>query len=59
MSGNLVGGCLCGKMRYTIEGEPMFVARARLLVPAKLELTTLRSALEALGNELMVDLSAE
>ena len=27
MSGNLVGGCLCGKMRYTIEGDPMFVSQ--------------------------------
>jgi glycine cleavage system regulatory protein len=42
-----------------MSGEPMFVARARLLVPASVELATLRSALEALGNELMVDLSAE
>ena len=42
-----------------MSGEPRFVARARLLVPASLELSTLRTALEALGNELMVDLSAE
>ncbi len=42
-----------------MSGEPMFVARARLLVPAQLELSQLRTALESLGNELMVDLSAE
>ena len=42
-----------------MSGEAMFVARARLLVPASLELSTLRNALESLGNELMVDLSAE
>lgn len=42
-----------------MSGEAMFVARARLLVPAALELTTLRTALENLGNELMVDLTAE
>jgi glycine cleavage system regulatory protein len=42
-----------------MSGEPMFVARARLLVPAQLELSTLRAALEGLGNELMVDLSLE
>jgi glycine cleavage system regulatory protein len=39
-----------------MSGEPMFVARARLLVPATLELSTLRTALESLGTELMVDL---
>lgn len=42
-----------------MSGEAMFVARARLSVPASLELATLRSALESLGNELMVDLAAE
>ena len=42
-----------------MSGEPLFVAKARLLVPASLELPTLRSALEALGNELMVDLATE
>jgi glycine cleavage system regulatory protein len=42
-----------------MSGEPMFVARARLLVPATLELSALRTALEALGNELMVDVNAE
>jgi glycine cleavage system regulatory protein len=39
-----------------MSGEPMFVARARLLVPAHLDLSHLRTALEALGSELMVDL---
>ncbi len=42
-----------------MSGEAMFVARARLLVPPSLELATLRTALESLGNELMVDLTAE
>jgi glycine cleavage system regulatory protein len=42
-----------------MSGEPMFVARARLLVPASVDLTSLRSSLEALGNELMVDLVAD
>lgn len=42
-----------------MSGEPMFAARARLLVPPHVELAALRTALEALGNELMVDLSAE
>lgn len=42
-----------------MSGEAMFVARARLIVPASLDLTTLRSALESLGNELMVDLVTE
>ena len=42
-----------------MSGEAMFVARARLLVPAALELATLRVALESLGNELMVDLAPE
>lgn len=40
-----------------MSGEPLFVAKARLLVPSTLELATLRTALESLGNELMVDLS--
>ncbi len=42
-----------------MSGEAMFVARARLLVPPTLELHLLRVALEALGNELMVDLVAD
>jgi glycine cleavage system regulatory protein len=41
-----------------MSGEAMFVARALLLVPPTLSLPDLRSALEVLGNELMVDLSA-
>lgn len=39
--------------------EAMFVARAKLRVPTTLELSALRTALESLGNELMVDLSVE
>jgi glycine cleavage system regulatory protein len=42
-----------------MSGEPMFRAEARLLVPPGLELSALRAALEALGTELMVDLTAE
>jgi hypothetical protein len=42
-----------------MSGEALFVARARLLVPAALDLPTLRTALEGLGGELMVDLTAE
>ena len=37
----------------------MFKARARLTLPDGLELEQLRRALEALANELMVDLSLE
>jgi len=42
-----------------MSGEAMFVARARLLVPAALDLATLRVSLESLGNDLMVDLAPE
>jgi glycine cleavage system regulatory protein len=42
-----------------MSGEPLFVARARLLVPHTVEPAGLRTALEALGNELMVDLTEE
>jgi len=42
-----------------MSGEALFVARARLLVPTALALPTLRTALEGLGTELMVDLLAE
>lgn len=42
-----------------MSAEAMFVARARLLVPPTLSLPSLRSALEVLGNELMVDLGTE
>ena len=42
-----------------MSGEALFVARARLLVPAGGDLHTLRTALESLGSELMVDLTAD
>ncbi|MBA3453939.1 MAG: ACT domain-containing protein [Deltaproteobacteria bacterium] len=42
-----------------MSGEAMFVARALLLVPPTVSLPSLRSALEVLGNELMVDLATE
>lgn len=42
-----------------MSGEALFVARARLLVPTGVDLPALRSALEGLGNELMVDLAAD
>jgi glycine cleavage system regulatory protein len=42
-----------------MSGDPMFTARARLLAPASLSLGTLRTELEALGGELMVDLEVE
>lgn len=42
-----------------MSGEAMFEASALLLVPPTLALPTLRSALEVLGNELMVDLGTE
>lgn len=42
-----------------MSGERMFSARARLLVPPTLELSDLRSRLEALAAELMVDLRLE
>lgn len=42
-----------------MSGEAMFVARARLLVPANVALADVQTDLEALGNELMVDFSAE
>lgn len=41
-----------------MSGEAMFVARAVVRVPAALDLAALRTALEALGSELMVDLTA-
>ncbi len=40
----------------SMTGEPMFHARARLGVPHGLDLNTLQDDLEALANELMVDL---
>jgi glycine cleavage system regulatory protein len=42
-----------------MSGEALFRARARLLVPAGVALADVRSALEALGGELMVDLAPE
>jgi glycine cleavage system regulatory protein len=40
-----------------MSGEPLFTARARLLVPPGLALADLRARLEALAGELMVDLA--
>ncbi|WP_018948946.1 glycine cleavage system protein R [Thioalkalivibrio sp. ALMg11] len=40
----------------SMTGEPMFHAQAQLGVPEDLDLDTLQDALEALANELMVDL---
>jgi glycine cleavage system regulatory protein len=40
-------------------GEAMFKAKARLKVPAEVDLDALRTSLEALANELMVDLDLE
>jgi glycine cleavage system regulatory protein len=37
-------------------GEPMFKARARLLLPVGLSEDTLRQSIESLANEMMVDL---
>lgn len=42
-----------------MSGEAMFEAEALLLVPSTVSLPTLRSALEVLGNELMVDLTSD
>jgi glycine cleavage system regulatory protein len=42
-----------------MSGEPLFVARARLRVPPGGALADLRAALEAVGREVMVDLTAE
>lgn len=42
-----------------MSGEPLFKARAVLQVPPQLVLADLRAGLEALGGELMVDLSAD
>lgn len=42
-----------------MSGEAMFVARARLLVPSNVALRDVRDKLESLGNELMVDLTAD
>jgi glycine cleavage system regulatory protein len=42
-----------------MSGEPLFKARARLLVPPSVVLSDLRARLEALAGELMVDLAVE
>jgi glycine cleavage system regulatory protein len=42
-----------------MSGESMFTARARLRAPAATSLADLRSRLEALGGELMLDLAVE
>jgi glycine cleavage system regulatory protein len=42
-----------------MSGDPLFRARARLLVPPTLALTELRAGLEALASDLMVDLTPE
>jgi glycine cleavage system regulatory protein len=41
----------------SFSGEAMFKARALVQLPLRLEVDSLRKALEALANELMVDLS--
>jgi glycine cleavage system regulatory protein len=43
----------------SFSGEAMFKARARLRLPGGLDLDDLREAVEALANELMVDLDLE
>jgi len=42
-----------------MSGEPLFTARAMVRAPASFQLHELRARLEALGGELMVDLSSE
>ena len=43
----------------SMSGEPLFRARAELAVPAGIGLAAVRNDLEALANELMVDLDFE
>ena len=43
----------------SMSGEPLFRARAELSVPAAAELAGIRADLEALANELMVDLAID
>jgi glycine cleavage system regulatory protein len=43
----------------SFSGEAMFKAKARLKLPAEVDLQALRASLEALANELMVDLDLE
>ena len=40
-----------------MSGDPLFSARAVLRVPPSLPLAELRTSLETLGSELMVDLT--
>ncbi len=42
-----------------MSGEPLFRARAVILVPANVSLADLRTSLEAIAGELMVDLTSE
>jgi glycine cleavage system regulatory protein len=42
-----------------MSGDALFRARARLSVPAGVDLASVRAALEALGSELMIDLVPE
>jgi len=42
-----------------MSGEAMFTANARLRLPAGLDVDTVRDKLEALANELMVDISLD
>lgn len=43
----------------SMSGEPLFRARAELSVPAAADLARIRADLEALANELMVDLALD
>jgi len=45
--------------RAAMSGEPIFRARARLAVPERQSETDVREALEALANELMVELTLQ
>ena len=45
--------------RAPMSGEPMFRVNARLAVPEQQSMTELRAALEALANELMVELTLQ
>lgn len=47
------------RMSGSFSGEAMFKAKARLRLPNDLDLDELRNAVEALANELMVDLELE
>jgi glycine cleavage system regulatory protein len=43
----------------SMSGESLFLAHAKVFIPAEADTEALRSELEALANELMVDLSLE